>query len=102
MASFEEARACPKCAVPGTIGRSKSIPRSRDQLITLTCGNERCKWFNTNWAVQRRPDGSVPDPDPRGHIKEYPKTSPSGLVTANIQNLQDLLEAQRRAGGAEV
>jgi hypothetical protein len=102
MATFEEARACPKCAVPGTVGKSKSIPRTRDQLITITCQNPRCKWYNTNWTVQRRADGTVPDPDPRGHIKEYQATTASGLVVSNMQNLQDLLEAQRRKGGAEI
>jgi hypothetical protein len=102
MATFEEARACPKCSVPGQVGRSRSIAKSRDQLVTITCVNERCTWYNTNWTVQRRPDGSVPDPDPRGHIKEFPKTTPSGVVQANMQDLQDLLDAQKKEGGTEI
>jgi hypothetical protein len=102
MASFEEARACPKCAVSGEVNGARNIPRSRDRLMTIWCRNARCQWYNTSWVVQQRPDGSVPDPDPRGHIKDYPKTTPSGLIVGNMQQLEDLLEAQRREGGAEI
>ena len=100
MASFDEARQCPKCKMPGEIGATKSIARSRDQLIQLTCKNKRCRWYNTSWTVQRRPDGSVPDPDTRERGKDFPPMN-NGMIRANMQDLERLLKRQRE-GGAEV
>jgi hypothetical protein len=61
MATWEEARCCPKC---GNAGREDGrLPtKKRDvKAVKLTCENPLCKWFDTPWFVQINADGSIPD-----------------------------------------
>jgi hypothetical protein len=74
--SFEEARRCPKCKLPGE-DRSTQPARGaglqRGTTVHMVyCVNDRCTWYNTCWVVQVNPDGSVPPPqDHRGQAKVY-------------------------------
>lgn len=52
--------------------------RPGSKLITLTCKNSRCKWFETTYLVGINADGTIPE---RRHEKEYhPLDSNSKLI----------------------
>lgn len=63
MTTYEEAKRCPRCGEMGEhaseLDRSLSSPRGA-KLTQFFCRNNRCKWFNTSWAVQVNPDGTIP------------------------------------------
>jgi hypothetical protein len=76
--TFEEAKRCPKCQVPGKDNRIVAVLRGvRDvpngaKVHEILCVNERCEWYNTPWFVQENPDGTVPPPtDHTGKEKKY-------------------------------
>lgn len=95
-ASWEDARRCPRCQEPGKFIADRPLP-SGGSSITLRCPNERCKWFDTDWAVQKRPDGSIPVADTSPlHVRQLPD---DGGRTEEILRRQ--LEAMKR-GGAEM
>lgn len=106
MATFEEAQKCPKCSTPGEISAERSLPRSKDKLVTLICKNSTCKWFNTTYVVQRRPDGSVPDPDTRPRVKDFPAMHGGLQVAQDMRDVEELLlrqnEQMRQPGGGEI
>lgn len=61
MAStFEIAKQCPKCSVPGEDRKQYKSKESTTHVIY--CVNPRCKWYDTPWNVSVMKDGSVPDP----------------------------------------
>jgi hypothetical protein len=98
MASYEEARKCPKCEEPGEEGAVKPLDRRRGKLQQLWCRNPQCKWYNTSYTVQIRPDGSVPDPDTRPRT-EGKVIMPSDEDIQRIQsNAQATLDGSLRGG----
>lgn len=100
MATLEDVLECPKCGEAGEMDISyKPIARSRDKMRTIWCRNPRCKWYDTAWAAQQRPDGTYPDPDTRPREKGFPPL-PEGIVVAKtLEGLDDLLTAERRGDG---
>lgn len=70
MATFEEAKCCPKCGVAGNIRVTKTN-RDRSKLLTIYCENPRCKWYDTPWNVSVLADGSIPDPQSYKGPKTY-------------------------------
>lgn len=98
MASFDEASKCPKCGLTGDQGRVNSVARSRDRLIQMTCKNVRCKWYESSWSVQVRPDGSVPDPDTRPRQKDFPERVGGFEIARSMERLEAELEASKNPG----
>jgi len=96
--TYDAARRCPKCQEPGMETGRKSFHDGSKQL-TITCGNERCPWFNTNYAISVRPDGSVPEPN-MIRDKHYPS-----LPVDRTEQVQQAIDNQinaERGTGAEV
>lgn len=62
MASIEEASKCPKCCYTGEPGVPQASAKPGVTVITYTCKNTLCKWYETGWLVQRNADGSIPEP----------------------------------------
>jgi hypothetical protein len=72
VASWEEARRCPKCGQPGN--QIAIHPGGNGGMVhTLRCENERCTWYNTTWIVQVLKDGSIPER--KAGPKQYPDLS---------------------------
>lgn len=104
--TWDEARRCPRCEEVGVPGRQKPVPGRRGYTtITLTCQNERCRWYQTGWTVQKNPDGSIPVTDHRDRTpKQFPR-DPGVNWNQIQQRLHAEMEATERAsrsGGAEL
>jgi hypothetical protein len=71
MATWEEARLCPKCSVPGREVSTQPARVSGSKVVVLQCDNDRCSWHETQWIVQVLKDGSIPVRKPGA--KEFPE-----------------------------
>jgi len=98
--TFEEAKNCPKCGMPGmevsaTPMHDKDLKYGAAVVHLIQCRNERCNWFNTNWSVQVNPDGSIPPPqNHRGGPKKYDAFLPDEQTQRMVDNLQRQLDAE--------
>lgn len=96
--TFEEARNCPRCGMPGedrqTIPAPPAAGLKRGTTIHLIyCVTEMCRWFDTCWHVQINPDGSIPPPkDHTGEPKLYANIEGHDELAKKIQ---EALELQR-------
>lgn len=104
MTSFEEAKRCPKCELPGEdMGATpKTSPNTGKpvKVHTIFCRNDVCKWFNTSWIVQVNDDGTIPEPYSQLGRKQFPAVSEESAT-----RIRENIEAQLRAetqGGAEI
>lgn len=90
--TFEEAKRCPQCEQPGKPHGTKSAgSRRAGTLHIFMCKNENCKWFDTTWSVQVRPDGTIPEPT-LDREKSYPMMD--GMSTrARIQKARAAVDA---------
>ena len=65
MANWDDANRCPECNNPGKVVGERTLGFD-GTLITLSCGSKFCALENNDvsvvWVVQRRTDGSIPDP----------------------------------------
>jgi hypothetical protein len=94
--TWEEAKRCPKCQMPGEVKSNRVLSRQAGKLVMLTCKNSRCRWHETDWGVQVFPDGSVPvDTSPSG---ARPLPDDGGRT---LEILERQAEAMKR-GGAEI
>jgi hypothetical protein len=101
--TFEEAKLCPKCGLPGEEGNPTPARNGRGQpvkVFLIWCRNEACKWFNTNWVVQINPDGTVPTAFSQVGDKQYPRLSQESQSRIE-DNIMRQLKAETQAG-AEV
>ena len=101
--TFEEAKLCPKCELPGDDVSSSAGKDSRGKPVVLHmifCRNDTCKWYNTNWIVQVNSDGSIPQAYSQVGDKKYPKLSQES-VTRIEESIQRQLAAETEPG-AEV
>jgi hypothetical protein len=75
--TFEEAKRCPKCQVPGMEVREQKLAENKGKVHFIECINPVCKWFQTSWMVQVRPDGTIPDmtKDTDTGERSFPKMS---------------------------
>lgn len=55
--------------MPGEVAIA-AVHKDKAKTYSITCRNDRCRWFNLNWLVDVNPDGSVPIAKP--HKKAYP------------------------------
>jgi hypothetical protein len=104
MATFEEAQRCPKCTLPGEARTPILVPdKPGYKVVTCTCRNKHCRWFNTGWAIQINPDGSVPEPRQRQpedrEPHNWPRVNPLLFNQRNAQMLIDAEKALRDTGG---
>jgi hypothetical protein len=80
VTTFEEASECPKCHHPGKQVGAKPAGQGRGTLITLMCMTAVCPWFETTYVVQRKPDGTVPEPDTSRRLTR-PIAAPTDAMT---------------------
>lgn len=100
MADYEEAKRCPKCQQPGDkVSEHSAGPEFKPgtKAHIIMCRNELCRWYDTTWVVQVRPDGTVPDPQILNRQKNYPDMPVDQEVLDEY--LQSELDAQRHPGG---
>lgn len=68
--TFEDAKRCPRCDNPGE--DTRQMPGQDGSTVhIITCRNERCSWFDTNWMIQVKEDGTIPIRD-SGGSKQFP------------------------------
>lgn len=89
MTTLEDRRRCPKCEMPGLQAGRVVRPTDRSEIVTMTCDNSRCKWFNEAWIYQIRADGSLVEPDTRKRPKNFPE-----LPASNSQRFLDALDQE--------
>jgi hypothetical protein len=90
--TYEQVRRCPRCDVP-----AESVPGGRLQgavrgssSLRFTCRNDRCRWNNSSWIVQVRPDGTFP-PALTKRDKIFPKLpTPSPELADSLETLEVL------------
>lgn len=98
MTTFEQARRCPRCSELGEHVDiedriTKIGPQRGSKLIKIYCRNGRCKWYNTAWTVQIRPDGTIPDAA-LYREKKFPELPSWGAASVNALEQQLELETQ--------
>jgi hypothetical protein len=102
MATFEEAKQCPKCKQPGEEGKFivSADRQSGSKTVQIFCRNNRCKWFNTPWTVTVKADGSVPDPqDHSRRPKTYTGFEDHDRIARQVQAAIEADEARAVEGG---
>jgi hypothetical protein len=98
--TFEEAKRCPKCKMPGddvsqTVITDKELKMGKATVHMIYCRNDGCPWHNTAWSVQVNPDGTIPPPqNHRGEAKKYDFQLPDHQQRALVDNLQRQLDAE--------
>lgn len=102
--TYEEATRCPKCGQPGNVRVKKRAAgvRTRGAMVHLVyCEHTLCAWYNTCWAVQVNPDGTVPPPkDHRGEAKVYVGFENHDREAREIQAMLDRqVQAELRGDG---
>jgi hypothetical protein len=88
MVTVEEAKRCPICKEPGEETNAHRLGNGQ-VMLTITCRNKRCRWNDTNWLIQKMPDGTVAER--RKGEKEYPALDPyqKARAQAQIDQLRD-------------
>jgi len=93
--TFEEARRCPRCELPGKEVGTVKGPRG-SSIRTIMCENNRCSWNATTWVVQVNADGSIPPPV-TSRPKNFPTLPERSDEAVNSYN-QWLLEQTLKGG----
>ncbi len=65
--TYEDAKRCPECGQPGKVA-STQHRRDGNRIELIECGNMLCPWYTEQWAVQIRPDGTIPVRNPKDKI----------------------------------
>lgn len=95
--SYDEARRCRRCKELGVIVTTKPDRRG-GKIVTVQCRNGRCRWYNTNYTFDVRPDGTVPPA-----IKHRPKSFPAVPdLTDRIRDSVDRQLGLETNGGGEI
>lgn len=90
--TFEEAKSCPKCGLPGDDAQTLPVARGK-RVHIIFCRNAACSWFNTSWIVQVNPDGTIPTPE---YQKKEPKKFPAlPIEEQRARDIQAALRADR-------
>jgi hypothetical protein len=105
--TLEEAKLCPKCGKPGEDAKqqkveSNDLPKGTTAHI-IYCRTELCPWYNTSWAVQVNPDGSVPAPrNHTGEAKIYAGFEGHDKLAAQVREAVLADEAAQQEPGHEI
>jgi hypothetical protein len=97
LTTFEQAKRCPKCDQPGDASVHRGLPGG-GRVYTVMCRNEKCRWFDTGWAVQINPDGEVYDrakDQMGGKLKTYPAMTP-GQLAQGQRAIEDVVKRDLR------
>lgn len=101
MTSFEEAKRCPICGMPGDDRSQSQGKDSHGRPCTVHqvyCVTKLCRWYETAWLVQINEDGSIPEAyKSAGEQKLYPKVSPETESKIN-EMLERQLQAETKPG----
>jgi hypothetical protein len=100
MTTFNDAKRCPKCDMPGDDVSSQPAKRRGTVVHVIFCRNDGCNWYNTSWLVQVNEDGTIPEPYSQIGPKQYPKLS-AETETRVQEAIQKQLQAETQPG-AEV
>lgn len=102
--TFEEAKRCPKCEMPGDDRSATASKDSRGKPVTvhlIYCVNDECRWYNTPWTVQVNADGSIPKPHSALGRKQFPSVSPE-MQSKIEENIQRQIQQETQPGGGEI
>jgi hypothetical protein len=103
MATWEEARKCPKCSNAGKESGTMPTQRRGTKVVKLVCENPLCRWFETGWVVQINPDGSIPDPESAlNSPKQFVVPTTSAEANALIRAANEQGEAAYRITQGEL
>lgn len=94
--TLEEAKRCPICKEPGSqTGKTKETRENgrKANVLQMTCMNEACRWFNTNWIIQVNADGSIPTRTKAD--KEFDNSS--RMVTMGERYIERIKEETQRS-----
>lgn len=97
--TYEEAKLCPRCGMPGE--EVSQVPSPKRSIVhVIYCRNSECKWFNTSWLVQVNADGSIPTAEHQ--LTERKKFPALPSHEAGAERIMEALrldkEAQTRKG----
>ena len=95
--TFEEAKLCPKCGLPGEDTGTKPTEKRGVIVHVIKCRTQVCVWYDTPWFVQVNEDGTIPKAYSQVGEKRYPKLSPE-METKVQDAIQQQLEAETRPG----
>lgn len=84
--SYDEASRCPKCGNSGELKQQRPGP-DRSEIHILTCQNKVCRWYQTDWVVQRLEDGTVPVRETTE--KTFPKMHLPPGVKSYLDSIKD-------------
>lgn len=95
---WEEATRCPRCensgkevSVNSPGNKITGKPDSRaGKVFTIRCETELCRWFNTTWIVQVRPDGTIPRRTAGEKQFKPMSDSVERIAEAELENLRRL------------
>ncbi len=91
---WEEAIRCPKCDTPGR-DTGYLLGPGGVKTHSIVCVNERCVWFDTNWAIQVQSDGTIPvREDAERQPKVFPKigTMTPERAAAEVSKIDDTVK----------
>jgi hypothetical protein len=101
MASWEEARRCPRCGTAGVeVGQQSD--GGGGKIKVLECHNEACSWGETHerFMVQIRHDGTIPDPEESAGQRAFPAASNAVFGSdAEFEAVREALRAQNNQMG---
>jgi hypothetical protein len=95
--TWDEANRCPEDQYTGIVQSRKSY-KGGGQIVTLTCPQTRCQYYEDPWIVQVRPDNTVPDridPNERRKANPRPKINQAAAQQARDILAQQVLAEQR-------
>jgi hypothetical protein len=105
--TFEEAKRCPKCGIPGEDVSQQKVTNRDLKMGTavahvIMCRNDACNWYNTSWIVQVNPDQTVPVMDHSRTEKQFPNRSDDEVAQRVIASIERQVAQERKSGGGEI
>jgi len=89
--TWEEASLCPRDgAFTGKVISQRNV-KGEGTIYTLVCPESNCSFHDMGWIVQKRPDGTIPDPQTdRSRPRQFKNT----MTEAAKQQVRDALAQQ--------
>ena len=103
--TFEEAKVCPKCEMPGEDVSTSKVRSSQSgkmvEIHMIYCRQKGCVWYNTSWIVQVNEDNTIPEPYGQLGRKKYPKLSAESETKVR-EAMETQLRMEQEPGGVEL